>query len=306
VTSPAEGSPRIGLVLGAGGTVGCAYHAGVLAGLQHHTGWDARDAVSIVGTSAGSLVGALLRVGLGPDDLVALLGQDDAAVRPGHLEALRSSPDGTIPRQWIGALRPPTPGSVYRSLLRRSIMPAILSMTRRTGLDLLTLVAELDDLCPTPWPHRDLRICTVDVASGRRRVLDRDSGVGLAIAVAASCAVPGVFASQLVGARHLVDGGLHSVTNVDALPFGELDEVWVVAPMAGAMFQHLDTRRVRNRIRAALRHELRSVPDGMPVRVFQPQAATASAMGVNLMARDRSLRTARAAFAETATLAAVA
>ena len=87
MTSPAEGSPRIGLVLGAGGTVGCAYHAGVLAGLQHHTGWDARDAVSIVGTSAGSLVGALLRVGLGPDDLVALLGQDDAAVRPGHLEA---------------------------------------------------------------------------------------------------------------------------------------------------------------------------------------------------------------------------
>jgi len=50
-------APRVGLVLGAGGTVGAAYHAGALTALQHDLGWDARDAAVVVGTSAGSIVG---------------------------------------------------------------------------------------------------------------------------------------------------------------------------------------------------------------------------------------------------------
>ena len=45
-------------MLGAGGAVGHAFHAGVLAALSDETGWDAGDAEVIVGTSAGSLVGA--------------------------------------------------------------------------------------------------------------------------------------------------------------------------------------------------------------------------------------------------------
>ena len=63
--------PRIGLVLGAGGSVGHAFHAGVLAGVSDATGWDARDAEVIVGTSAGAVVGALLRATISPDDLAA-------------------------------------------------------------------------------------------------------------------------------------------------------------------------------------------------------------------------------------------
>ena len=55
---------RIGLVLGAGGAVGHAFHAGVLAALADETGWDAREAEVVVGTSAGSVVGALLRAGM--------------------------------------------------------------------------------------------------------------------------------------------------------------------------------------------------------------------------------------------------
>nr|MBA2497574.1 patatin [Acidimicrobiia bacterium] len=56
--------PSIGLVLGAGGVVGSAWHAGVLAALETATGWDARDAAVVVGTSAGSVVTASLRAGL--------------------------------------------------------------------------------------------------------------------------------------------------------------------------------------------------------------------------------------------------
>ena len=63
--------PRIGLVLGAGGSVGHAFHAGVLAGIADATGWDARDADVIVGTSAGAVVAALLRATVSPADLAA-------------------------------------------------------------------------------------------------------------------------------------------------------------------------------------------------------------------------------------------
>ena len=63
--------PRIGLVLGAGGVVGQAYHSGVLAALEHDYGWDPRTADVIVGTSAGSITGMLLRSGVPASELAA-------------------------------------------------------------------------------------------------------------------------------------------------------------------------------------------------------------------------------------------
>src|SRR3954471_24777105 len=62
---------RVGLVLGAGGVVGQAYHAGVLAVLEHDFGFDARKVEVIVGTSAGSITGTLLRLGVSAEDLAA-------------------------------------------------------------------------------------------------------------------------------------------------------------------------------------------------------------------------------------------
>jgi NTE family protein len=64
--------PKVGLVLGAGGVVGQAYQAGVLAGLEREAAWDPRDAELIVGTSAGSVTGAALRVGVPATDLAAM------------------------------------------------------------------------------------------------------------------------------------------------------------------------------------------------------------------------------------------
>ena len=68
---PIATPPRVGLVLGAGGVVGQAYQAGVLVALAHDLGWDPRDAAVIVGTSAGSVTGTLLRLGVPADDLAA-------------------------------------------------------------------------------------------------------------------------------------------------------------------------------------------------------------------------------------------
>jgi NTE family protein len=62
---------KVGLVLGAGGVVGQAYHAGVLAALEQDLGWDPRTADVIVGSSAGSVTGTLLRLGVPASDLAS-------------------------------------------------------------------------------------------------------------------------------------------------------------------------------------------------------------------------------------------
>lgn len=67
----AEAPSGVGLVLGGGGVTGMAFHAGVLAALQHDLGWDPNRADVVIGTSAGSVVGALLRNGASTEDLAA-------------------------------------------------------------------------------------------------------------------------------------------------------------------------------------------------------------------------------------------
>ena len=182
----------------------------------------------------------------------------------------------------------------------------MLSMVRASRFDLTDLVAHVDQLAQDEWSERDLRICTVDMASGGRRVLDRHSDVALSTAVAASCAVPGLFSPQLVGSRQLVDGGVHSATNVDALPFDRIDEVVVIAPMAGSVFRGLLTASMRMRIAGTLRRELRQVPTGMRVRLFVPGVEASAVMGLDLMSKDRSADTVLAGFLEAGDMVAAA
>src|SRR5256885_2206957 len=66
---PRRVSPRVGLVLGAGGVMGGAWLTGALEALATETGWDPASAGRIVGTSAGSLMGGLPRVSIPPDPL---------------------------------------------------------------------------------------------------------------------------------------------------------------------------------------------------------------------------------------------
>lgn len=300
-------SRRIGLVLGAGGTVGCAYHAGVIYSLLHHLGWDARDAACVVGTSAGSLVGALLRCGVDPADLIALSRNLElSAANAGRVDQLRlaNGRPGPSPLAIARSVRPPSLVGAMRTVRHRSVRPVLLSMTSGRGEDMRCSLAELDELAGGfgAWPDGDLRICTVDVGNGRRFVVDRTSGTPLSTAVSASCAVPGLFAPQRIVGRTVVDGGVHSTTNVDALDFATLDEVWVVAPMAGRTFHQIATRHMRRFIALQLRRELAAVPAGMRVRLFVPGRESSAAMGLDLMAGDRSDRTVLAGFLETGDL----
>lgn len=102
----------VGLVLGAGGIVGQAYHAGVLSALESELGWDPRSADVIVGSSAGSITGTLLRLGVLASDLVALAtgtplsleGQSLMARIRANQSDLPSPPPGNWFRPW----RPPS------------------------------------------------------------------------------------------------------------------------------------------------------------------------------------------------------
>ena len=67
---------RTAIVLGAGGTVGIAYHAGVAKALAD-AGLDPAGADLVVGTSAGVIVGSIVRVGHDLDDVWALAHADE-------------------------------------------------------------------------------------------------------------------------------------------------------------------------------------------------------------------------------------
>ncbi|MGH9015033.1 MAG: patatin-like phospholipase family protein, partial [Acidimicrobiia bacterium] len=124
---------RIGVVLGAGGVVGHAFHAGVLAALAEATGWDPRESEIIVGTSAGSGVGALLRAGISAPDLAARAtgaplspdGARIAAQAGGGPRAIPSRP----PRRDRGLPRMASPGTFARAALPsfRPVRPGVLA-----------------------------------------------------------------------------------------------------------------------------------------------------------------------------------
>ena len=80
------------------------------------------------------------------------------------------------------------------------------------------------------WPDRALAVVAVDAHSGEPRVFDRDSGVDLIDAVAASCAVPGIWPPVTIGGRRYIDGGVRSAVNADlAAGYGR---VLILVPMA--------------------------------------------------------------------------
>ena len=117
---------RIGLVLGAGGVLGGAWLTGGLAALAEETGWDPGSADYVVGTSAGSMMGALLAAGVPPWFMVAhsagetFEGLTDASGRPaaeadraarGRLQAGAATGD----RPGIMGARPAHAGAAHQA-----------------------------------------------------------------------------------------------------------------------------------------------------------------------------------------------
>ena len=310
VVRPPAGGPRVALILGAGGIVGQAYHAGVLAALENDFGWDPRTATLIVGSSAGSVTGTLLRLGVGASDLAAQAAEAPLSAA-GHSILSQLAVDLTaLPRLSVGALLRPwrAPSAALLSYIARNPLAFRASLAAMTLMpagrfDFASVLRGFTPLAATAgWPDQ-LWICATRRRDGKRVVFGRGSHTrpALADAVAASCAIPGYFAPVRIGNVSYIDGGVYSPTNADVVRNEQLDMAIVISPMSAPRLHHLapDTavrwtwhRRLDLEVR---RLEARSIP----VVRFEPGRHSVKAMGINAMATDRSARVVQAAFTET-------
>lgn len=343
-----------GLVLGAGGTVGLAYHAGVLRALEEVGGVVANDASLVVGTSAGAVVGAYLRAGWTTDDFWQLAHgthRSQAGLTPEEVEArnrgimepawhdplmllrrgigsayvagrsfmprvpwmARTSPlPLPLPLAWPGRL-PGVAGPVLRALPAVR-PPALLGRLFPGGLFSMTegrrrFAEEL----PAEWPERPLWICAYDIDRGRRVVFgrpgtrdgsQREPIATLPQAVAASCAIPGIYDPVRVGNMTLVDGGAWSTSNLDLAARAGCELIVGVAPMAFDTNGPLPApllqlvRRVPARMVVSEMAEARR--RGAEVLLLRPSARELRLHGSNLMRRSGWDAVARAAYDATA------
>ncbi|MBB2912033.1 NTE family protein [Streptosporangium becharense] len=240
------------LVLGGGGVAGIAWEAGIVTGLRRE-GVDLGEADLLVGTSAGSVVAALIATGADLESAVASQAKTETAtVSAVDMEAVMAS---------FGILNDP---SLEPREARRRVGELALGV-KDTGVRIGTIG---DRLPVKEWPERRLLITAVDAGSGEFVVWDRDSGASLVSAVASSCAVPCVFPPVEIGGRHYMDGGVRSTTNAD-LAAGACAAV-VLEPLA-----HLTPRRRFETEIAAL--------DGTALAHVVPDEAAVAVFGVDVL-----------------------
>jgi NTE family protein len=208
------------LVLGGGGIAGIAWETGIFRGIADESPIAARvllDSDVLVGTSAGSAVVAQIGSGADLEDLFARQVKEiSAEIDPGvGIEAVTdlfvaalAEPDATVTqkRQRIGAVALAT--ETVAEPVRRDVIAQRL---------------------PThAWPDRALRITAIEIVTGELVVFERDSGVELVDAVAASCAVPGAWPSVTIGDRRYMDGGIGSTINLNVAD--DCDSAVVLVP----------------------------------------------------------------------------
>jgi NTE family protein len=194
------------LVMGGGGVAGIAWETGILLGIADELPAAAQALLEsdvLLGTSAGSAVVAQLGSGLSLAELFARqVDEASAEIDPGvgidgiaelFLAAV-SDPDATLTqrRQRIGAVALAA-GTVAEPVRREVIAQRLPSHV---------------------WPERALRVTAIDVDTGELALFDRDSGVALVDAVAASCAVPGAWPPVTIADRRYMDGGIGSTINL--------------------------------------------------------------------------------------------
>lgn len=223
------------LVLGGGGSTGNAWQSGIAAGLLAE-GVDIAAADLTIGTSAGSTTAVQLAGRSATELLAAVLTQD-----------LRGASGG--------GSQPRPPGEVARSHLaefKRVITESddIDDLRRKMGQAALAVDPEADAawqaqwratvasrLPIAHWPKRRLRLTAVDARTGIPVVFDRESGVDLVDAVAASCA-GGRFAYR-IGEGRYIDGGYRAYAENADLASGS-QRVLVLSPLGGRSLYPLE------------------------------------------------------------------
>jgi NTE family protein len=301
--------PKVGLILGAGGVVGQAYQAGVLAALEREAGWDPRRADIIVGTSAGSVTGAALRVGVPATDLAAQTYGVPTSRKGGALLKRVLPDDSPLPVPSVRSLfrlwNPPSPALIGRVAQRPWAFRAdvvAMTMVPRGQVDIADRAQALDEFIGDRWPD-GLRICAVRRSDGARVVFGRPGAppARLASAVLASCAIPGYFRPIVIDGKEYVDGGVHSVTNADVLRTEGLDVVVIISSMSASHGNaHGADGLLRRSVHRRMEREIARLEEqGTAVISLEPGMESRRVMGLRAMAEDRGPRVIEAAYEET-------
>lgn len=263
------------LVLSGGGPVGIAWQTGVAAGMAA-AGVDLAEADFILGTSAGSVVGA--QIALGRDLNQAIKRYDPAAAAPeGGAPRAANTPQGMGARMqklmeiMAEAATSEAPPEETRAAIGKFALEA-------ETVPEESFIAGFGHLNGAGWPDR--YACTaVDAATGEFVVWDGAKGVELARAVASSCAVPGIFPPITIDGRRYIDGGMRSGTSAD-LAVGH-DRVLVVSVLSAARMG-ADPRSERMRMRSE-EEQAKLREAGATVENLVPDDETAAVIGMNLM-----------------------
>lgn len=292
---------RRAFVFGGGGVLGYAWMIGALSAIDDIAGVDVVDSDIVVGTSAGSVLAALVSCGIStaelrrhhqgqsaPGDLDISWDYDNItggarpprpSLRPGSpgllLDALRH-PRRVGPLLALSAALPTGRGSLMP--IRDAIAAVIMVSSDRPPHDSRALR-------PAPW------IVATDYRSGARVVFGRDLSADLPTAVVASCAIPAWYEPVSIDGSRYIDGGAVSNTSCDLLLDEHLDEVYVLAPAASLHDVDAGTTRaerverwIRRAVTRAVRAEIAQLRErGTEVIVVSPTSDDLELIGVNLM-----------------------
>ena len=215
---------RRALVLAGGGLAGIAWETGVLCGIADESSTSARLLLAsdvLVGTSAGSAVAAQVSSGCTLEELFARqVAETSAEIDPGV-------DIDTIAELFLAALGDPnTLGNDKSGQAQRIGAVALATETVPEPVRRNVIAQRLPS---HEWPDRELRLTAIDTATGELVVFDRNSGVELVDAVAASCAVPGAWPPVTIAGRRYMDGGVASSVNLGVAD--DCDAVVVTLPV---------------------------------------------------------------------------
>jgi NTE family protein len=264
------------LVLCGGGATGTAWETGILLGLQR-AGLDPTNVDVVIGTSAGSIVGAQMRSGT---PLEAMFAAQKAA--------------GNGLAAWAKGLDPAVLGATSALYAHQPLTQA-----QRADVGTHALATQLPDEATwlqtfvpqsgiasiTRWPAQPLKMVTVDASDGAIRVFDAQSGAPIQRVIAASAAVPSFTPPITIDGRRYIDGGVAG-TNID-LAAGSLLILAIVPHPAALVASDV----------AALRAQ------GSTVVTIFPDDASVAAIGPNSLDASRKAVAADAGLSQGLALA---
>jgi NTE family protein len=271
------------LVLSSGGPIGIAWQAGLLAGLEE-AGVDLADADFIVGTSAGSFVGAQIAMGKAP---VALA---ESIVNVASMTRSSSEPDFS---RFVEMMAEAASGKRRARDVRVEIGKWALESETISEEMFLALVSHLfNEFDDDVWPQSNYACTAVDTLSGELVVWNKETGASMTRAVASSCSVPGMFPPISINGRRYMDGGTRSATNAD---LAKGFDTAIVVAVSGTAGEPKMAEQFRNR----LEQELAMLREcGTKIALLSPDVRSIQTFGNNLLDPSRSADAAQAGLAQ--------